>query len=816
MEILNALLEITIYSGVIFAVVMLFKKLLRDRISPALHLGIWLILIIRLVMPVTFESAVHFITMPQEAIQEQAPAAPAVTGNPTGQQSGNGVAPLVTQEVQANPNPQLQQNAHTPTTAASSRKTITIDPITILLSVWVTGMAVMSVLSVRGYACLLRRMKRNAVKPPIELLELLHECKREMGMKGHTRMTVQYNLHSPALLFPSTIVIPIETLSMERSQIKLALLHELTHYKRKDQLSAMLLLVLKTVYWFNPIVWIAESKIRDDIETTCDSMVVRCLNIDEKRYYAHTLLSMYRRDSAPQMVLGMALGGTRRNAEQRIRGIYMKRKSKFSIKCIAVLLAGVIGVCCFTTACQPTPEKAVVVNKNDGKLEAAIHEADNQAAESETGQTENGLYDKLGAPATWQEQQMSSDGIFDIQVDAPVTLPDVSGVPVATAQRRVFTQDEVNKAGEILFGKDAVYTEQVYYTKERIEDSIVAEQQFMEEMKAEGDDVMVEKAQNAIDSLQSMYDEAPSESELQQKDLTLGEREGFINVDEISSGVSVTTNYDGKTYLFDVYNGLQDPYVSIGASVESGIGGGVGFPMIDEPYGVSLTKEQAAQQGAAIAAQLTDELQLSHVGVAVAGGYTLDGQEMEQRWGWACVFTRTINGCPATYTVNDVGSDMESTLKAPISYEQMVIVLDDQGVMGFSWVNPLEVTGIENDNVELLPFEQIREIAMGQIESKYLEYEADTRNNPIVHVTGAQLGLMRVDKQDSDEYYYLPVWDIYSELTHPGNEPLQESDIVDDQGNLLGGMTSGYAPETWNSVTINAIDGSIINRYTGN
>jgi beta-lactamase regulating signal transducer with metallopeptidase domain len=121
--------------------------------------------------------------------------------------------------------------------------------------------------------------------------------------------------------------------------------------------------------------------------SACDSMVVGHLSLEEKRYYAHTLLSMYKKASAPQMVPGMALGGTRRNAEQRIRGIYMKRKSKFNIKMIAVLLAGVIGVCCFTTACQPTPESEIVVNKNNGKLETAIHESDNQAAEPETGQT---------------------------------------------------------------------------------------------------------------------------------------------------------------------------------------------------------------------------------------------------------------------------------------------------------------------------------------------------------------------------------------------------------------------------------------------
>ena len=37
MEILNILLEITIYSGIIFAVTMLLKRCFKNKMSPLLH-----------------------------------------------------------------------------------------------------------------------------------------------------------------------------------------------------------------------------------------------------------------------------------------------------------------------------------------------------------------------------------------------------------------------------------------------------------------------------------------------------------------------------------------------------------------------------------------------------------------------------------------------------------------------------------------------------------------------------------------------------------------------------------------------------------
>lgn len=67
MQILNTLLEITVYSAVIFAVTMPVKRLCKDRLSPLMQYAIWSVFLLRLLLPITFDSPVRLIALPQEA-----------------------------------------------------------------------------------------------------------------------------------------------------------------------------------------------------------------------------------------------------------------------------------------------------------------------------------------------------------------------------------------------------------------------------------------------------------------------------------------------------------------------------------------------------------------------------------------------------------------------------------------------------------------------------------------------------------------------------------------------------------------------------
>ena len=65
MSVVQTLLEISTYAAVIFAAILLFRRLLSKRLSPFLKYALWFVLIARLLLPVTLEGGVRLFTTPQ-------------------------------------------------------------------------------------------------------------------------------------------------------------------------------------------------------------------------------------------------------------------------------------------------------------------------------------------------------------------------------------------------------------------------------------------------------------------------------------------------------------------------------------------------------------------------------------------------------------------------------------------------------------------------------------------------------------------------------------------------------------------------------
>lgn len=71
---------------------------------------------------------------------------------------------------------------------------------------------------------------------------------------------------------------------------RFVLLHEMEHYKIKDNFWLLIRTLCLIVQWFNPFVWIAYFKVQEDCELACDYRVLSCLNSSEKESYVETLL----------------------------------------------------------------------------------------------------------------------------------------------------------------------------------------------------------------------------------------------------------------------------------------------------------------------------------------------------------------------------------------------------------------------------------------------------------------------------------------------------------------------------------------------
>lgn len=353
MQILNILLQITIYSGVLFAAIMVLKKTLGKKMSPMLHYLVWILLVARLLMPVTIDSGLNFIRIPPANIQaQQAGQAQAADNTPF-------VTPLPNGATQPDINAAVPATEQTAALAPQSGPQPATQPrqafgwSEVLVAVWLSGVCACLVFMLASYLMLQWRIAQNGQSATRRLKEFLEECKREMGIRTNLRILSCYGLATPALLMPRTVLMPMENLvSMDEEQIKFALRHELMHFRRRDHLVSVLLSVLQAVYWFNPFVWLAFRQMRLDMEVACDNAVVKTMSSREKSGYAQLILSLFTQKTCHR-VLGLAQGNTKKVAEKRIRGIYMDEKSRPAVKAVALAVAGILLIGCFTTACQP-------------------------------------------------------------------------------------------------------------------------------------------------------------------------------------------------------------------------------------------------------------------------------------------------------------------------------------------------------------------------------------------------------------------------------------------------------------------------------
>lgn len=290
-SILQRLLEISIYSVVIFFFILGFRAVFRQKASPALRYGLWFLLLIRLSMPVTVSSGVHLIILPAKA--PEAAATPAAVNavaprsdlSPAHADSQITIAP---DDTAADRIPHGNDN---PGDSAVRRLSLP----QILVSAWLAG-GLLFILRDQIMAYRLRkRLKRFAALPCEGIRKEFELILREMGIRSRIQLLQLQDISSPALtigflpkvLLPESLCWP----GQERNRA-LALRHELTHLKRLDHLVMIWVTVLRKIWWFLPVVWMMEKPLRMDMESACDAKVVAGMTKEEKLYYAGLLLEL--------------------------------------------------------------------------------------------------------------------------------------------------------------------------------------------------------------------------------------------------------------------------------------------------------------------------------------------------------------------------------------------------------------------------------------------------------------------------------------------------------------------------------------------
>ncbi len=198
------------------------------------------------------------------------------------------------------------------------------DTMRVLSLVWVIGMLAMLVYTVVSYIRI-RRKVAEAV-----------EVKVGIWLCDHVETPFILGVFKPRIFLPSSI---------NETDMEYVVAHEQAHLKRRDHLWKPFGFLLLTVYWFNPVMWIAYILLCRDIELACDEKVIKEMDLDSKKLYSETLIncSMQRR-----WIVACPLAFGEVGVKERIKTVLSYKKPAFWVMIFSVIVCVMVGICFLT------------------------------------------------------------------------------------------------------------------------------------------------------------------------------------------------------------------------------------------------------------------------------------------------------------------------------------------------------------------------------------------------------------------------------------------------------------------------------------
>jgi beta-lactamase regulating signal transducer with metallopeptidase domain len=123
---------------------------------------------------------------------------------------------------------------------------------------------------------------------------LAEEVRQNLGIRRPVRLLQNRSvpfLGTWGILSPR-VLLPRDAESWPDDRVRMVLAHELSHIQRHDWVVQVLADAARAIYWFNPIFWLASSRLRRESEHACDDAVVRLGAVGHQ--YAEELLAMTR------------------------------------------------------------------------------------------------------------------------------------------------------------------------------------------------------------------------------------------------------------------------------------------------------------------------------------------------------------------------------------------------------------------------------------------------------------------------------------------------------------------------------------------
>ncbi|HEX3076455.1 MAG TPA: M56 family metallopeptidase [Lachnospiraceae bacterium] len=177
-----------------------------------------------------------------------------------------------------------------------------------------------------------------------EVLESYRKACTELGVKTPIALYTNKLVSSPMLVGMYRPFIILPDVSISEQELYNIFIHELIHYKRRDIIFKWITQTTVCLHWFNPFIYHISKEINKNCELSCDELIIKKLDDNEKRKYGDTLLSSLKyRGNYGDTIISMTLSEDAKLLKERLGEIMRySKKSKGAVLITIVLTAVVI------------------------------------------------------------------------------------------------------------------------------------------------------------------------------------------------------------------------------------------------------------------------------------------------------------------------------------------------------------------------------------------------------------------------------------------------------------------------------------------
>jgi beta-lactamase regulating signal transducer with metallopeptidase domain len=259
------------------------------------------------------------------------------------------------------------------------------------VGMWAAG-AVFSLLVLLAGWWRLGWLAGRSTPAPARCQALAADLARALGVRRPVRLLRSAH---PALLmtwgcFRPTVLLPQGADRWPDARLRVVLAHELAHVRRRDSAWVMMSALVRSIYWFNPLVWMAARRLRHESERCCDDAVL-ATGVDAPTY-ASELLALARiarahhsrwHDPLPAAAM---FGGS--SLEDRIRALLDRRRRPTATPSVRVAIGLMLAGATIAAAAvrvsaerRPAPRlRVAVLRATDARLLPDLERQDDGAA----------------------------------------------------------------------------------------------------------------------------------------------------------------------------------------------------------------------------------------------------------------------------------------------------------------------------------------------------------------------------------------------------------------------------------------------------